>query len=162
MLIWMAVACADDPAPAAVPTVPVVTTPARPGERTTAQPLLPTISLLVDGTLVLAEVADTPEERAAGLMWRESLEPGQGMVFVYPDSRPRSFWMKNTLLPLSIAYISEDGVVVSVHDMVPRSERSVPSQGAARYALEVPQGWLAEHGVTKGDRIEGLPGPSVK
>ena len=162
LLLLLGLACASgppaEPPPATVPVAPP--TPPRPGEPTTAQPPLPTISLLVDGKVVMAEVADDPAERAAGLMFRERLDPGQGMLFVYPGARLRSFWMRNTVLPLSIAYIDENGVVVSTHDMVPRSERPVRSRAAARYALEVPRGWLDENGIQAGDLIEGLPGPS--
>lgn len=149
---------ADPVPPKALPS----TTPPAPGEPRAAQPALPTVSLLVDGKVVVAEVADDPDERAAGLMFRAQLDPGHGMLFVYPGPRPRSFWMKNTVLPLSIAYIDAAGTIVSTHDMVPLSERPVRSLAAAQYALEVPQGWLAAQGITAGDRVEGLPGPSLR
>ena len=124
-----------------------------------AQPPLPTVTLQVAGQAVVAEVADDDPERTAGLMFRTELPSGRGMLFVYPEARPRSFWMKNTLLPLSIAYLSETGRVVSIADMTPHDTRGVPSGGPAMYALEVPQGWFQAHGVRVGDRIDGLPAP---
>ena len=89
---------------------------------------------------------------------RPALPAGGGMLFVYPDARPRSFWMKDTLLPLSIAYIDEDGRIVSIRDMQPRDEAGVPSGAPAQYALEMDQGWFAQNGVVVGAQIDGLPG----
>jgi uncharacterized membrane protein (UPF0127 family) len=147
--------------PAAAPAVgatPARPAPARPALDGVPQPPLPTTSLLVGGKLVIAEVADDDGERQRGLMMRTALPAGTGMLFVYPEARPRSFWMRDTLLPLSIAYIDEDGRVVSVRDMQPRDESGVPSGAPAQYALEVPLGWFTENGVGVGTQVEGLPG----
>ena len=110
------------------------------------------------GVVVMAEVADGYTERQRGVMRRSALPDGCGMLFVYPDARPRSFWMKDTLLPLSIAYIDQDGRIVSIRDMQPRDESGVPSGAPAQYALEMDQGWFAQHGVAVGAQVDGLPG----
>ena len=99
------------------------------------------IPLIVGGKQVAAEVADTPQERAIGLMGRASLAPDAGMLFVYPDEAVRSFWMKNTRIPLSIAFINDDGKVLQIDDMRPFDLTSVPSRFVVRYALEVDKGW---------------------
>jgi len=118
------------------------------------------VSLQVGRATVTAEVADSRLERSIGLMHRSSLEPGSGMLFVYPRARPLSFWMRNTVVPLSIAFIDARGTIVRISDMKPRDERHVPSDWPSLYALEVPQGWFGSVGVTVGDKVEGLPGPA--
>ncbi|TVQ94414.1 MAG: DUF192 domain-containing protein [Deltaproteobacteria bacterium] len=121
---------------------------------------LPTRWLEVEGHRVFVEVADDEERRARGLMNRDKLGSNSGMLFVYPNEAPRGFWMKNTRIPLSIAYIDKSGGIVSIHDMRPMSSRSVPSDGPAMYALEVNQGWFAERSIAAGAQVKGLPGPS--
>jgi uncharacterized membrane protein (UPF0127 family) len=118
------------------------------------------VPLILGGTQVSAEVADTPQERAMGLMGRVSLAPGTGMLFVYPDEAVRSFWMKNTPIPLSIAYISQAGQIVHIAEMTPLSEEPVPSVHPTTYALEMEAGWFTAHGVKVGQTIAGLPKPS--
>jgi len=86
-------------------------------------------------------------------MHREELGPRNGMLFVFASSEPRSFWMKNTLIPLSIAYIDENWIIREIHDMTPLSLEPVPSRGPARYALEVNQGAFERLGIRVGDRI---------
>lgn len=100
------------------------------------------------------ELAVTEEQRARGLMFREDLAPEEGMLFVFPDSALRSFWMKDTPLPLSIAFISRAGVILEIHDMEPFSLEPVRSRYPARYALEVNRGRFSELGITPGDLIE--------
>lgn len=100
------------------------------------------------------EIAATPEERATGLMFREELDPDQGMLFVFPESAPRSFWMKNTPLPLSIAYIAADGTILEIYDMEPHSLEPVRSRFPAKYALEVNQGRFRELGIDRGTVID--------
>jgi uncharacterized membrane protein (UPF0127 family) len=145
-------------APSAAPAVRAAPAPRRPALEGVPQPPLPTTSLIVGGKLVIAEVADDDGERQRGLMQRPALPPGGGMLFVYPDARPRSFWMKDTILPLSIAYIDEDGRIVSIRDMRPLDESGVPSGAPAQYALEMDQGWFTQNGVVVGAQIDGLPG----
>ena len=125
-------------------------------------PVLPTVEILVDGNPVTAEVADDPDLRSHGLMERPGLRLDHGMVFVYPDEQPRSFWMKNTMLPLSIAFVDAGGRIVRLADMEPFDETPVPSLHPAMYALEMEQGWFAAHGVQLGEKVTGLPGPSRK
>jgi uncharacterized membrane protein (UPF0127 family) len=127
-----------------------------------AQPPLPTVPLQVAAHAVEAEVADDRAERSAGLMFRAEMAPEHGMLFVYPDERPRSFWMKNTPLPLSIAYLSATGRVVSILDMEPLSTQPVLSGYGAQYALEMNQGWFAQKGVKVGDKVTGLPPASAE
>jgi uncharacterized membrane protein (UPF0127 family) len=100
-----------------------------------------------------AEIAVTPEEQAAGLMNRKSLPDGKGMLFVYTRDELRSFWMKNTLIPLSIAFIAYDGRILEIRDMKPRDLTPVRSTRHVRYALEVPQGWFSRAGIAVGDRL---------
>lgn len=134
-------------------------TRARRNEPSDPQDTLPTAVLTVGSVDVMAEVADDPKERAYGLMFRDALAADAGMVFVYPNARPLSFWMRNTCLPLSIAYIDAMGQIVSIADMTPLNEQGVPSGTPAQYALEMEQGWFARKGVSVGDHIVGLPAP---
>lgn len=121
-----------------------------------AQHLAP-MPLVVDGVPVSAEVADSEAERELGLMYRGPLDDNAGMLFVYPDEELRAFWMKNTKIPLSIAYINAQGRVVHTAEMVALDESSVPSRYPAMYALEMEKGWFLAHAVAPGDRVTGLP-----
>ena len=87
-----------------------------------------------------------------GLMLRERLAPNHGMVFVFEDKSQHCFWMRNTLIPLSIAFIEDDGTIVSIADMAPKSEASTCPPRAVRYALEMDQGWFAKSGVSGGQQ----------
>lgn len=103
---------------------------------------------------VRSEIAANDEDRTRGLMYRKTLEDGEGMLFVFDSDRPLSFWMKNTYVPLSIAFIASDGKIVVVKDMEPLSLASVESERSVRFALEVPRGWFSRAAVSVGDRIE--------
>ncbi len=118
---------------------------------------LPTTTLTIGNQKVIAEVAATPEQRSTGLMYRFSLKPDHGMIFVFESAEQQAFWMKNTYIPLSIAFIGGDGRILNVADMAPQDERTHWSNGPARYALEMRKGWFAEHRISAGDRVEGLP-----
>jgi uncharacterized membrane protein (UPF0127 family) len=118
------------------------------------------VELIVGGTMVVAEVADTPVARRMGLMGRVSLSQDTGMLFVFTKESERSFWMKNTPLPLSIAYMDARGRIVHMADMTPLSTDPVPSQMPALYALEMTQGWFKAHGVMVGQTVGGIPGPA--
>jgi uncharacterized membrane protein (UPF0127 family) len=110
-----------------------------------------------DGTgaaTVLAEIASADEQRRRGLMGRKSLADGEGMFFVFETDRILSFWMKDTLIPLSIAFIAYDGRILEIHDMESQSLRPVQSARSARYALEVPRGWFARSRIEPGDTIQ--------
>ena len=103
---------------------------------------------------VKAEIASTQEQRNLGLMHRKKLPDGEGMLFVFENDQVLSFWMKNTYIPLSIAFITFDGRIIDIKDMFPHDERSVTSARSARYALEVPQGWFARTGIQLGDVVK--------
>jgi uncharacterized membrane protein (UPF0127 family) len=114
-------------------------------------------SILVGHQRVTVEVAATPSARRRGLMHRESLPDDRGMLFVFPEERLLTFWMKDTHIPLSIAFAREDGTIVHIAELEPRSERPVSSRSAARYALEMNRGWFARHGVLEGDAMRRIP-----
>ena len=103
---------------------------------------------------VQVEIADEEDEQKRGLMERTALAEDAGMLFVFPGERPLSFWMKDTLIPLSIAYIDGDGGIVDIQDMAPLDETSHPSAAPAQYALEVNQGFFEERGVQVGDETD--------
>jgi uncharacterized membrane protein (UPF0127 family) len=105
------------------------------------------------GPVVKAEIARTGDERSKGLMGRKSLPDGEGMLFVFERDQILSFWMKNTLIPLSIAFISHEGRILEIHDMKPQDLTSIQSNRSARCALEVPQGWFSRAGIGVGDRL---------
>ena len=119
----------------------------------------PTVSLSINGHKITAEVAATAERRATGLMHRFSLRPDHGMVFVFERAEPQAFWMKNTFIPLSIAFIAPDGRIINVDDMAPQDETTHLSKGPALYALEMRKGWFGERGIRAGDVVKGLPEP---
>ncbi|MDP2314593.1 MAG: DUF192 domain-containing protein [Pseudomonadota bacterium] len=120
------------------------------------------VTLTVKGHAITVEVADEPAERSIGLMYRDDLPSDHGMVFVYPDTKERSFWMKDTRVPLTIAYVDSAGIIVHLADMTPLDTSSVPSVKPAMYALEMRQGWFAAHDVAVGDTLTGLPKPSAR
>jgi len=108
---------------------------------------------------VVAEVARTAEEREQGLMFRENLEKGRGMLFVFPSSQVRSFWMRNTFIPLDIAYLDEALTIVDIQAMEPQTEDLHESARPAMFALEVPLGWFAERGIQVGAVARVVFGP---
>ncbi len=97
------------------------------------------------------EIAETPEARARGLMSRKTLDADAGMLFVWPQDTGSGFWMKDTLIPLSVAFIDGSGKVVDIQDMQPLDETVHHSPAAYRYAVEANQGWFAAHGIESGD-----------
>lgn len=106
---------------------------------------------------ILVQVAKTPSERAQGLMHRKSWGKYQGMLFIFDQQEPLSFWMKNTFLPLSIAFFNQERYLVDIQDMLPHKGNGDPptykSQKPAKYALEVPQGWFSQNGIGLGSRL---------
>ena len=123
---------------------------------------LPITTIKVGPHPVAAEVAATPDQRTIGLMYRFSLPADHGMLFVFPQPQPLSFWMRNTYIPLSIAYIDVEGRILNVVEMAPRSDATHPSRGEALYALEMRKGWFADKGVGPGTRVTGLPPASKR
>ncbi len=100
------------------------------------------------------EIAKDDRERSLGLMFRRSMLPTQGMLFVFDHSEPQSFWMKNTLIPLDLLFVDENNVITTIHQNTPvRSEASLPSTGNAKYVVEVNAGFCSLHGIKVGDKI---------
>lgn len=121
---------------------------------TSANPRLRTVELRVGGSALKAEVARTPSEREKGLMFRTSLKDGEGMLFVFEADQRLAFWMKNTSIPLSVAYLSSDGTIREIMDLEPFSLDARGSERSLRYALEVPRGWFGRIGVKSGDSVD--------
>jgi uncharacterized protein len=117
---------------------------------------LPTVDLQIKGQRVVAEIAATEATRTTGLMNRFSLQPDHGMLFIFQQPQMLAFWMKNTYVPLSIAFIGADGRILNIEDMAPQTENTHPSRGQALYALEMKKGWFAQHGIGAGDPVAGL------
>ncbi|MEO8123117.1 MAG: DUF192 domain-containing protein [Burkholderiales bacterium] len=125
--------------------------------QTEAQPPLQSIRLNAGIHVITAEIAESADERATGLMFRERMAPNAGMLFVFPAPFAQCFWMRNTILPLSIAFIADDGTVVNIEDMKPQSTDSHCADKPVRYALEMNQGWFAKRGIKPGTRLHGAP-----
>ena len=104
-----------------------------------------------------AQVAQTPAQRQTGLMFRREMPQHEGMLFVFEQPATQCFWMKNTLLPLTAAFVADDGSIVNLADMKPMSEDSHCSAKPVRYVLEMNQGWFARRGIKAGARLSGAP-----
>jgi uncharacterized membrane protein (UPF0127 family) len=117
----------------------------------------PVTTLTIGVHLIRAEVAASDEQRARGLMFRQRLETNEGMVFRFPESRQVCMWMKNTLLPLSVAFIAEDGRIINIEDMQPQTEHAHCGKKPTRYALEMAQGWFRQRNIKPGTTVSGLP-----
>lgn len=124
-----------------------------PGLTSAAPPLL---KLTLGSGSLEAEVAATQGQRAQGLMYRARMPASHGMLFVYPSPAYFCMWMKNTLIPLSVAFIDAQGQVINIADMDPQTETTHCTQRNAMFALEANQGWFAEHGVRAGTQVLGL------
>ena len=120
----------------------------------------PVFKIQVGAVPLWVEVAATPEVRARGLMDRDRLPPTRGMLFLFPRSERQTFWMRNTRIPLDIAFIDAAGIITQIETMAPQSERTYASRRPVRYALEVNRGWFRAHGVGVGDALR-LP-PDVR
>lgn len=111
------------------------------------------------GKLIHAEIADTPEKSERGLMFRTKIGPNSGMLFIFDDERPRSFWMKNTFIPLDIGYFNSKKELIDVQTMTPVTSEmqldipTYPSKGPAMYALELPKGWFSKHKIRLKERF---------
>jgi uncharacterized protein len=117
---------------------------------------LPVVQLTTGMHLIRAEVADSMGTRMEGLMFRKSMPQGSGMVFVFDETAAHCMWMKNTLIPLSVAFIDEAGAIINIADMRPQTEDSHCAARPARYALEMNLGWFAQHGIKPGAKLSGL------
>lgn len=123
----------------------------------TPQTTLPRLPLTAGMHRIDAQVASTPEQRAIGLMLRKDMPQHEGMLFVFDQPHVQCFWMKNTLLPLSAAFIADDGSIVNLVDMKPQTLDSHCSTQPVRYVLEMNQGWFARKGIQAGFRLGGKP-----
>ncbi len=114
------------------------------------------------------EIADTPERSSRGLMYRQKMSEKKGMLFIFPDEQPRSFWMKNTFIPLSIGFFDSTKTLVDVQDMEPvksemdQNPKSYLSKSPAKYALEVNAGWFQKNKIKIGDRFQIIEKPGPK
>ena len=123
---------------------------------------LPKATLTLGTNSLSAQIAADDPSRERGLMSRTNLAENEAMLFVFPLPRPVAFWMKDTPIPLSIAYVGSSGRIFEIHGLKPLDETPVHSASqAVTYAIEVPQGWFARHGVMAGTTVSGLPHPST-
>jgi hypothetical protein len=117
---------------------------------------LPTVDLFAGMYRIQAEVADNMGARMTGLMHRKTMAQNAGMVFVFEENAAHCMWMKNTLIPLSVAFIDEAGAIINIADMQPQTEQSHCASRPARYALEMNKGWFAQRGIKPGAKLRGL------
>lgn len=124
-----------------------------------AQPQLdlPRVPITAGMYRIDAQVASTPQQRQTGLMFRENLPQQEGMLFVFEEPAVQCFWMKNTLVPLTAAFVADDGRIVNLADMQPQTTDSHCSEAPVRYVLEMNQGWFARKGLRKGTKLSGTP-----
>ena len=116
---------------------------------------LPTSTISIKGYNLTVEIASTPTARNCGLSNRFTLPKNRGMLFIYPNLRNRTFWMKDTYIPLSIAFLDESGRIINLQNMTPmQTEKRYYSSRPVKYALEVNQGWFDTHGIEIGDTVE--------
>ena len=120
---------------------------------------LPSIRLSASIHNIQAQLAQTPDQRATGLMFRRTMATNEGMLFAFEAPATQCFWMKNTLLPLSAAFVADDGTVVNIEDMKPQTLDSHCSRQPVRYVLEMNQGWFAKRGIKPGSKLSGPPFP---
>ena len=141
-----------------VVAIAITAVPLAPARAQSAEPnpTLPHVFLQAGIHRIKAEVADSPAERSRGLMLRKSLQQNSGMLFVFEKTALHCFWMKNTLVPLTIAFLDEDGTIVTLADMQPHDESSHCPERPVRHALEMEQGWFKGKGIKPGDRIGGI------
>lgn len=118
---------------------------------------LDTIELSAGMHLIQAQLARTPDERSIGLMFRQTMPANEGMLFAFELPGQQCFWMKNTLLPLSAAFVADDGSIVNIEDMKPQTLDSHCSAKPVRFVLEMHQGWFAKRGIKAGFKLGGPP-----
>ena len=117
---------------------------------------LPHTVLSIGSHTLTAEVASTDATRSTGLMHRRMLPENRGMLFIFPDVALHGMWMMNTHVPLSVAFLDRNGVIINIADMTPHTQNSHNATRPAKYALETNQGWFAKRGIKPGDKVEGL------
>ena len=120
-----------------------------------AQPKLLTVKLLAGPYAIQAELAQSPRQRELGLMGRTAMAPHEGMIFAFEEAGMQCFWMKNTLLPLSAAFVKADGRIVNIEDMAPMTDQTHCSTEPVHYVLEMNQGWFKQKGIKPGSFLKG-------
>lgn len=134
-----------------------------PGEPTQAQGKLPTMKLYIGAQEMTAELASTAQQLRTGMMFRTNMEENAGMLFPLPYTQQASFWMKNCPLPLSAAYIDEEGIIQEIHDFQPFNTNAVLSaKSNIRFVLETPQGWFKRYNIHEGVAIATERGPLMQ
>ena len=118
---------------------------------------LPRAKLSAGVHQITAQVAQTPNQRSTGLMFRTEMPRGEGMLFIFEQAGMQCFWMKNTLLPLTAAFVADNGEIVNLMDMQPHSEAPHCSTKPVRYVLEMNQGWFAKKNIKAGTKLAGEP-----
>ena len=118
---------------------------------------LPRVTLSAGIHQLEAQVAQSQEQRATGLMFRKEMPTSEGMLFVFDQASIQCFWMKNTLLPLTAAFVTDDGTIVNLADMKPQTTDSHCSSKPVRFVLEMNQGWFTRKGIKPGSRLRGAP-----
>lgn len=118
---------------------------------------LPRIKLSAGMHIMDVQLAQTPDQRQIGLMWRKEMPQHEGMLFVFEQPAKQCFWMRNTLIPLSAAFISDDGTIINIADMKPQSDDSHCSNKPVRYVLEMNAGWFAKRQLKAGYKLTGPP-----
>lgn len=122
-----------------------------------AQAKLPVAQITVAGHALRVEIASTIEQRAQGLMFREKLGKNEGMLFLFDEPAYHAMWMKNTPLPLSVAFVDGNGHILNILDMEPHTLDQYYAAGPALYAIETNKGWFAQRSIKPGDKVAGLP-----
>ncbi len=125
---------------------------------TAAAAQFPVVELSAGMHRIEAEFANDMNTRMRGLMHRREMSPQRGMLFAFPEDARHCMWMRNTLIPLSVAFLDEAGRILNVEDMVPQTEDSHCAAGPARFALEMNRGWFAQRGLGPGAKIRGVAG----
>ncbi len=118
---------------------------------------LPRVTLSAGMHLIQAQVAATPQERAVGLMFRKEMPVNEGMLFAFEQASEQCFWMKNTLIPLTAAFVADDGTIINLADMRPQSLDSHCSSKPVRFVLEMNKGWFDKRGLKAGSKLSGPP-----
>jgi hypothetical protein len=120
------------------------------------------VPIVAKGRRIQAEVADTPADRDRGLMFRAALPADHGMLFVYPNDARHCMWMRNTYVPLSVAFVDSQGRVINTDEMAPQTDTTHCAAGPARYVLEMPAGWFHQHGVGPGTHLDFEVAPAQR
>ena len=118
---------------------------------------LPRTTLSIGFHQLQVQVAATPEQQATGLMFRTDMPAHEGMLFVFPTASQQCFWMKHPLIPLTAAFVADDGTIVNLEDMQPQTTQSHCSSKPVRFVLEMNQGWFVKKGLKAGGKLAGVP-----